>query len=115
MAYSWSQSLWFDEVHQPSKHPLSDDEVNDRRCPSPPEFCTLPKFLGGEGHSPIGHLTGILKVKSNLAFAKVDLIVFFAFLQVENAIKFAFAKAITCHVKSYNTPKLMIFVRFGAL
>lgn len=104
MAYSWSQSLWFDEVHQPSKHPLSDDEVNDRRCHAPSEFCTLPKFLGGAWRLPIGQLMGIFKGKPYLAFVKANLMVFFAFLQVENAAKFAFAKANTCHVKSYNTP-----------
>ena len=64
---------------------------------------------------PIGHLMGIFKGKSYSAFVKANLMVFFAFLQVENATKFAFAKANTCHVKSYNTPKLMIFVSFGAL
>ena len=64
---------------------------------------------------PICHLMGIFKGKSYLAFVKANLMVFFAFLQVENAAKFAFAKANTCHVKSYNTPKLMIFVSFGAL
>ena len=90
-------------------------QSQDRRCHAPPEFCTLPKFLGGAWHLPIGHLMGIFKGKSYSAFVKANLMVFFAFLQVENATKFAFAKANTCHVKSYNTPKLMIIVSFCAL
>ena len=68
-----------------------------------------------EGCKKLGLIEKDEELVSDSNFVKANLMVFFAFLQVENATKFAFAKANTCHVKSYNTPKLMIFVSFGAL